>query len=148
MTRKRILPPTYFLIALVLMAALHLLIPIRSLVAWPYRALGLLPVALGLWLSSWASNLFRKADTTVKPFEPSSRLVTHGPFRFSRHPMYLGMALVPLGLAVVFGTLTPWLPAVALFIVFDRFAVIEERGMESAFGQAYRAYRRRVRRWL
>jgi protein-S-isoprenylcysteine O-methyltransferase Ste14 len=87
--------------------------------------------------------------TTVKPLGKSTALVTSGPFRISRHPMYVGFVLVLLGAAMMLGTLTPFIigAAFAIFIdvVFVRF---EERKMEHQFGEAWREYKRRVRRWL
>jgi protein-S-isoprenylcysteine O-methyltransferase Ste14 len=76
-------------------------------------------------------------------------LVTHGVFAFSRNPMYLSMMLGLLGVFVALGSLTP-LAAVPVFflIIRRRFIAVEERMLEEAFGDDYRAYKSRVRRWL
>jgi protein-S-isoprenylcysteine O-methyltransferase Ste14 len=131
------------------MLALHWLLPVAQVVAWPYRLAGAAPVALGLGLNLWADRLFKRAGTTVKPFETSRRLVTGGPYRFSRHPMYVGMTAVLAGVAVGLGSVSPAVVAVAFAVVVDRaFITAEERAMVEAFGNEYEAYRRRVRRWL
>jgi protein-S-isoprenylcysteine O-methyltransferase Ste14 len=75
--------------------------------------------------------------------------VTTGVFRISRNPIYLGFVLVLLGTVVLLGSLTPWLLAVAVAVflhaVFVRF---EETRLEEVFGEAWAAYKRKVRRWL
>jgi len=147
--RTKILPPTYLLAALIAMAALHFLLPLAKMIATPYNYLGIAAIVAGVGISSWASCLFNRADTTVKPFEESRSLVTEGPYRVSRHPMYLGMAVALAGAAVVLGTVTPALVVVPYVLVTDRiFIVDEEKMMEETFGDAYRDYRKRVRRWL
>jgi len=143
------MPPTYLLICIVIMVALHFLLPVRRIISWPYNCLGVLPLLSGIAVSWWASNLFNKAETTVKPFEQSNHLVTEGPYRFSRHPMYVGMALVPVGLAILLGTITPVLPVPAfVWIMAKKFVVPEEKAMEETFGDAWLEYARRVRRWF
>lgn len=94
---------------------------------------------------------FRRASTTVNPLTPqrSAALVTTGVYRFTRNPMYLGLALVLLGLAVYLGS--PW--ALAGPLVFaaylTRFQIVpEERALAARFGTAHAAYCARVRRWL
>ena len=96
-----------------------------------------------------ADGIFKKAHTTIKPFEVSSVLVKNGVFGRTRNPMYLGMAMIVFGIALAMGSLTPMFVAVALPIVLDRvFIVHEERMLEKTFGEEFRAYRRRVRRWM
>jgi protein-S-isoprenylcysteine O-methyltransferase Ste14 len=148
----RPLPPTYFLIALLAMAALHwLYVPLPALwiISWPWNLLGVLPLAGGAWITLWADRLFKQLGTTVKPGERASRLVTEGPYRISRHPMYVGMTAILAGVAVLLATAAPWL-AVAFFaaVMAAKFIPAEERAMEAAFGDAYLQYKRRVRPWL
>lgn len=97
MSRRPLLPPTYFLFALVLMAALHFVAPLAQLIAWPWRLLGGLPILVGGALNVLCSRQFEQRGTTVKPFEESQALIVDGPFRYSRNPMYLGMGLIPGG---------------------------------------------------
>ena len=73
--------------------------------------------------------------------------MTDGPFRFSRHPMYLGMVLVLIGVAVALGTVGPALVVVPLYCVLARFIAVEERAMAETFGDACQEYRSRARRW-
>jgi protein-S-isoprenylcysteine O-methyltransferase Ste14 len=148
-TRKPIYPPVFFLFALLAMVALHFLFPWKRIASVAVRAAGAIPIALGLALGAWGSNLFRRARTTIKPFETPTMLVTSGPFRLSRNPMYLGMAAVLAGVALLLGSATPWLVIPPFVLLLDlRFIHREEAAMRAAFGETYRAYQDRVRRWL
>jgi protein-S-isoprenylcysteine O-methyltransferase Ste14 len=147
--RAPLYPPIYFLIALVLMLALHLALPLAKPLRAPYTWAGFLLIALGIGLAVSAGRLFGRARTTIKPFERSSALVIAGPYRFTRNPMYLGMVVGMLGLAILLGSLTPPLvipPFVAL--IQQRFIRAEEADLQAAFGPRYEEYRRRVRRWI
>lgn len=108
-------------------------------------------VALGLGITLGGMLAFRRAATTVNPLQPqtATTLVTAGVYRITRNPMYLGLALVLLGWAVWLSA--PWaLACVVVFVLFiHRFQIIpEERAMASLFGEAFEAYRARVRRWI
>ena len=86
MKDKKVLPPTYLLVAIVLMLVLHFLIPVHKLVPMPWNILGVIPLACGIALNLVADRAFRQAQTTVKPFEESTALITTGAFRITRHP--------------------------------------------------------------
>lgn len=91
----------------------------------------------------------RRAGTSVHPNEPTRVLVTDGPWRFSRNPLYVSLALAYLGIGIAADNL--WIIALlALVLVIIRYAVIarEERYLEAKFGEPYRRYRLSVRRWL
>jgi protein-S-isoprenylcysteine O-methyltransferase Ste14 len=143
------LPPAYFVLAIVLMVLLRVLAPVARWSWWPWNLVGLVPVVAGLVLGIAGDAQFKKRGTTVKPFQRSSALVTDGVFRVSRHPMYLGMVCVLVGMGIGLSSLTPLLviPAFAWWMN-AAFVIPEERSMEEQFGDAYRAYRSRVRRWL
>jgi protein-S-isoprenylcysteine O-methyltransferase Ste14 len=150
MERKRkILPPVYLLLTLAAMLALHLTLPIVRLIQTPYSFAGWLLVVAGLAISMMASGAFRRAGTPVVPFERSTVLVTGGLFRYTRNPMYLGLVVLLLGIAIALGTLGAFLPIPAfVWIIQKWFIEGEERFLAEIFGEEYRAYERRVRRWL
>jgi protein-S-isoprenylcysteine O-methyltransferase Ste14 len=149
MKTKLILPPTYLLIALLAMLVLHFAVPGNKMIALPWNLLGLFPICIGIALNIIADSAFHKAGTTVKPFQVSSVLVTSGVFKMSRHPMYLGFVLILIGVAILLGSLTPWVVipifAVLMEVVFIR---VEERMLEEVFGQDWLAYKKKVRCWI
>ena len=142
-------PPTYVLLAVVLMVGLHFLAPVRQIISGPYRFLGVIPMAAGLAVVLWAAGTFRRAGTTIRPFEKSSALVAQGLYRLTRNPIYLGMVCSLLGVAAVAGSVTPFLVVPAFAYLIDRrFIRAEETLLEQTFGAQYVAYKANVRRWL
>jgi protein-S-isoprenylcysteine O-methyltransferase Ste14 len=143
------MPPAFLLLSAVLMVALHLLVPVRQIVQAPWRALGALPLAAGIGVVLWVARMFRRRDTTIRPFEESSSLVVEGPFRISRNPVYLSLVLALLGVGLLLGSLTPFLVVPAFALLIDRrFIRVEEAMLERRFGSQYLALKSRVRRWL
>ncbi len=129
--------------------ALHYLTPGPEIVGSPWRYLGAAPIAAGLWVFLWAGIAFVRKGTTYWPEETPSALVTTGPMRISRNPMYLGMVLNLLGVALLVGSIPAFLPVPAFFLTVQAYFIRpEEETLERIFGEEYLAYRRRVRRWL
>ena len=145
----RILPPVYFVLALFAMVLVHYVLPGPRWIEAPWRYLGSVLVFAAVTGVICAAMLFRFAGTAIKPYETSAALVTAGPYRFTRNPMYLGMVTTLIGTGIVLGTTFPF-AVVPLFAVLIqvRFIRMEEGMLESAFGQAYRDYRSSVRRWI
>jgi len=110
---------------------------------------GLALLLAGLFLIFWGLATFARARTGILPIRPASRIVTHGPYRFTRNPMYTGMALSYFGgaLAVNSGWALLLMPLV-LYTLYRLVIRREERYLSSAFPEEYESYRRRVRRWL
>jgi protein-S-isoprenylcysteine O-methyltransferase Ste14 len=149
MTRKPLLPPTYLYVAIVLMLVLKFLFPVKMIIPFPWELLGLIPLALGIALNLMADRSFREAKTTVKPFQESAALVTDGVYRISRHPMYLGFVLILLGLAVLLGSVTPFVVVPIFAIVMERvFIAVEEGMLEEKYGQSWLGYKSRTHRWV
>ncbi|HVM45875.1 MAG TPA: isoprenylcysteine carboxylmethyltransferase family protein, partial [Candidatus Thermoplasmatota archaeon] len=116
----------------------------------PARWLGgatLAAAGTALVLAGYATQT--RAGTDPIPFHPTTRIVTHGAYRYTRNPMYLGFALATLGLAILADSAWALLAAPAGLVLVDRLVVVrEERYLERKFGEEYLAYKRRVRRWL
>ena len=146
---RRILPPIYFAVAIVAMVALRLLFPVMKFGKSAFIVAGVALILAAVALAFWARGLFRRAGTTVKPFQESTTLVTEGPYRYTRNPMYTGMVCFLLGLGLALGSVLPFLvvPIFAGFIE-KRFIRHEEAGLERTFGAPYREYKDRVRRWI
>jgi protein-S-isoprenylcysteine O-methyltransferase Ste14 len=143
------IPPVFLLVSLLLMAFLDQVFPGADVIFRPYRYAGVVIIGLGLALIVWAALLFRRAGTNLHPHQPSLALVTGGPYRFTRNPIYLGMAGILLGAAIWMGSLTPFVVIPGFMaLVGERFIDPEEAKMQATFGQAYLDYKERVRRWL
>jgi protein-S-isoprenylcysteine O-methyltransferase Ste14 len=131
------------------MVSLHFLFPRATVLVFPWNFLGIIPLALGIGINLVADRSFKQHNTPVKPLEKSTALVTHGVFRVSRNPMYLGLVLILLGIAICMGSLTPhlvvFLFAIFMDILFIRF---EEKKLEETFGEAWVEYKKSVRRWI
>jgi protein-S-isoprenylcysteine O-methyltransferase Ste14 len=138
-----------FAILIALPILLHYLIPVMILVPKPYSYLGAVLMLLGLALMTWAAMLFRKVGTSFQLQGESSVLVTSGPFRFSRNPMYLGMLIWLMGLAVLLGSLVVFVFPFLFFLLANLFIIpLEEKSMEQTLGKQFIEYKQRVRRWL
>ena len=149
MKDKKVLPPTYLLVAIVLVLVLHLLLPVYKFVPVPWNILGIVPLACGIALNLVADRAFHQAQTTVKPFEESAALITSGVFRITRNPMYLGYVLILVGVALIVRSLTPYAVIPVFAILMDTvFIRVEEQMLEKGFGQAWLEYANRVRRWV
>jgi protein-S-isoprenylcysteine O-methyltransferase Ste14 len=147
--RPLCLPPQIAFIALVIGSLLHALLPIswRIIPAIPF--VGILLLSIGAVLAIWAMAIFRNQRTPVYPTTTPTKLVTVGPFKFTRNPMYLGILFILIGLVFLLGSL-PMLVAPVLFLLVMNlyYLPFEETKMEKLFGEAYDTYRKRVRRWL
>src|SRR4030066_753666 len=128
---KRILPTTYLLIALIIIVLFHFVIPIIKLIPYPWNLLGLIPLVIGILINIIADGALRRVCPTVKPFQESTFLMTVSVYSISRHPMYLGFVVLLSGVAILLGSLSPWvvIPIFALLmeVVFIR---VEERILE------------------
>jgi protein-S-isoprenylcysteine O-methyltransferase Ste14 len=149
MRQKRFLPPTYIFISIVFMLLLYFLFPVVTIVPFPWNLLGAIPLVVGVFINLVADEVFKKRDTTVKPFEKSNVLITDGVFRIIRHPMYLGMVFILAGIAVLLGELSPFVVVPVFAYLMDIvFITVEEQMLEEQFPHAWREYKERVRRWI
>jgi len=147
--KKKPLPPTYFIILLLLSIGLHFIFPIKKIIFPPYTYLGFAFIIFGGVINIWADMLLKKKKTTVKPYENPTQLITSGPFRISRNPQYLGFTAILLGIAINHGTLVTFaVPIAFVFLMGLLFVPFEERNLERIFGREYGEYKNHVRRWL
>ncbi|MFY9799985.1 MAG: isoprenylcysteine carboxylmethyltransferase family protein [Methanoregula sp.] len=139
----------YFLILLVLSVLLNFVFPVVVFLSPPSTYSGYLILGFGLVLALWSRSLFLKNATTLQLSEEPTSFLTSGPFCISRNPIYLGMASILLGVAVLQGTLVA-LAFPVLFVTLIEFFIIpgEERKLEKIFGEPYREYKKSVRRWI
>jgi len=145
----KISPPIVFAIGLVLGIAASFFFPTPFAVFPEYRGAGWALIALGLLLAMAAGRTLRQAGTGVLPGRPSTRLVIEGPFRFTRNPIYVAMALAYLGIAVLLYSLWTVLLLPVVLLVLERTVIHpEEVYLERLFGAEYIRYKDSVRRWL
>jgi protein-S-isoprenylcysteine O-methyltransferase Ste14 len=142
-------PPLIYAGALALGLVANKLYPMAFLPRAVSRVLGLPLIFGGLAIGLLGFREMRRAETNVDPYKPATAIVTEGPYRFTRYPLYLGMTLVHSGITVLFNAL-PAAMLLPLALAVMRGGVIEreERYLERKFGDEYLAYKARVRRWL
>lgn len=145
----KIPPPLLYAAGFILGLLLDQVLPVLELPKAPRYGIALSLLVASAILMAASMGLFRRARTSILPVKPVTTLVVAGPYRFTRNPMYVGVAGLYLGLALWFDVF--WalvvLPAV---IATVRLYVIprEERYLERKFGPEYLAYKARVRRWI
>jgi protein-S-isoprenylcysteine O-methyltransferase Ste14 len=143
-------PPLAWGLAVIAGLALNWLVPLPFLAAGlPAGWLGTMVFLLTLALVAWAIVTMTRAGSNVPTNLPTTTIIEGGPYRFTRNPIYLGMFLGLIGLAIAFDNL--WLVMMLVpFAIVISYGVVarEEAYLERKFGDVYRGYRSRVRRWL
>ena len=142
-------PPVIYLAFLLIGFGADALWPAAVLPQGPRYAAGTAAMVLGLALGLAAVHQFRRHETPFNPHQPSTALITAGPYRYSRNPIYLALNLLYAGLSIAADN--PWtLAMLAPALIVMHYGVItrEERYLERKFPDAYRRYKATVRRWL
>lgn len=142
-------PPVFFLVAIILMILLNANVPIGHWLYYPWRYLGIILIIAGFSLSAGSVYFFRKLGTNPRPGAKAALVVTTGPFRFTRNPMYIGLTTILIGVAILFGSFSPlFIIPVFFLLVRNLFVLKEEKLMEEWFGEPYLEYKRKTPRWL
>jgi protein-S-isoprenylcysteine O-methyltransferase Ste14 len=142
-------PPLIYMVGLAIGFGSEALLPSASLPAALAWSLGGALLLAGLVLAVSFFNAFRRARTPVDVRKPTTAIVTTGPYRLSRNPAYLSLALIYVGITVLTGALWALAPLVPTLILVDRGVIArEERYLERKFGDEYLRYKARTRRWL
>ena len=145
----RVPPLIYLVLSAAAMVGLDRLLPGARAIPFPWTLAGTVFLAAGIGLVLAAARSLRKHRTTIRHLGTPASLVTSGPFRISRNPIYLGFVLILMGTALLLGSATPWILPLAFAVFTDRlFVRFEERRLEATFGEAWAEYRKRVRRWV
>lgn len=142
-------PPLIYLAGIVIGVVLRYPGSVRFLARGLGYGLGAVLILSAVWISVWGIREMRRAGTAVSTRIPTTALVTTGPFRFSRNPLYVSLTLYYLGIAIAAQSpmalvLLPVVLAVMQYGVIHR----EERYLEDRFGAEYVRYSERVRRWI
>jgi protein-S-isoprenylcysteine O-methyltransferase Ste14 len=144
-----IFPPLIPVSVLVVMLLLHRFWPLQISMKPVAFALGAISCLLGIGCTAWGRITLVKARTNVSPLRPTTALVTGGPFRFTRNPLYVGVSTVLFGVSLLIGT---WWGVIvllpAMFVLHYGVILREERYLEQKFGDSYVTFKRLVRRYL
>jgi protein-S-isoprenylcysteine O-methyltransferase Ste14 len=142
-------PPLIYLGALVLGLLLSRRFPVPFLTRGMSRTIGWPLLGSGVSLMGWFFLTMRRAGTPIDPREPTSSLVTDGPFRYTRNPAYLALAMIYVGIASLANALWAILLLPATLLAIQRGVIErEERYLERRFGEEYPRYKAQVRRWI
>jgi len=148
----RLFPPLVFAAALGMAFLIHWRFPahiVSEELVRPIRIVGTVVLMAWLALVIWAIATFRRVGTTPNPAGGSTALALEGPYQFSRNPMYLSLLLLMAGIGLAANTPWPLLMLPIVVVVLRREVIeYEERYLTAKFGEPYRAYVSRVRRWL
>ncbi len=147
--RKILLPPVLLLLCLTGMLLVHFFFASSTWLSQLLRFTGGCLLILGLALPLWGAWVFKKAETNILPYNDPDKLVIHGPFKYSRNPMYLGLLTILLGMALLLGSIVSLFFPLLFFCVANWWYIpFEEKRMAITFGGEYKAYKSRVRRWV
>ena len=142
-------PPLIFLGGLAVGFGLEALLSSASLPGAVRWALGGLLLVGGLLLLASFNTAFSRRGTAVEPWKPTTAIVSTGPYRLTRNPAYVAMALLYAGIAVLSDALWALAPLPVVLLIVDRAVIArEERYLERRFGPEYLDYKGRVRRWV
>ena len=144
-----IFPPLLFLICVAVGLIAHFVCPYRFGFGWWLRGSGIALVAAAIAFASWGRRTMQSAGTNINPGMPALAVVSSGPFAFTRNPLYLSLLVMFSGIG--FAAASPaFLVLVVPFFLVLHFGVVvrEERYMDAKFGDDYRGYKGRVRRWI
>ncbi len=145
----RIKPPHIALTLLLLSWLADYLLPQYKWISGNARYIGILIFILGLSLTFYSFYMFKKNKTPILPGQKPTFAVVEGPYRFTRNPMYLGVATALLGVSIYIGNLLSLLSPLIFFLAMNFIYVpFEEKLMENIFGGKYLDYKRKVRRWI
>lgn len=142
-------PPRIGMLFALAATGLHWLVPTWNGLRLSAPVAGAMLGLAGFGVMMWAWWLFKEGEVAICPTAHTARLLTTGIYRVSRNPMYLGMVLILLGLALYVGTPPFYLAAAGYFAVLNFvFCPYEEAKLERLFGQEFLNYRASVRRWI
>jgi protein-S-isoprenylcysteine O-methyltransferase Ste14 len=149
----RVFPPAVPALTILLGVALQRLWPIQADPgvdqSTRYWVGGLMVAGAFFGLGLWSVILFRRSGQNENPWKPTPQIVERGPFRITRNPMYLQMIIICIGVAVILANAWILLLVPVGGWVLQRLAILpEEAYLERKFGDTYRGYKNRVRRWL
>lgn len=142
-------PPILLIAAIAAGILLDRVINLPLATGFPGAAVGVVLIAVALSLDVWASLSFRRARTTILPHHGTDVLVTDGPFRLTRNPIYVGNILILVAIGLIANSVWPLVLAPLLALAIQKLAIErEEAHLSAKFGPAWDRYADEVRRWV
>ena len=144
----RFTPDIIFVILLIFSLLFHFCYPVSIIVKYPFTIFGLFIAFCGFILVSISNSVLIKNKTSIKPLHNPDFLVTSGPFKFSRNPIYLGMMLILSGFNIFLGSLIILVFPALFVIIINKIIKKEELKLEEFFGEKYLNYKNKVGKWI
>jgi protein-S-isoprenylcysteine O-methyltransferase Ste14 len=142
-------PPLLLGLTVLSMIVLNWLLPLPISLRSVALLLGIILTSLGIGCLVWGRTTLLQAGTNVNPLKPTTAIVSEGPFRFSRNPLYVGGTSFFIGLSLAIGTGWGCVLLVPFALILHYGIILpEERYLEQKFGDSYLTYKRAVRRYL
>lgn len=148
---KKLLPPYLFLIAIATINLVYFTCDVKYYILYPYNLIFGTPLfILGLAISVYYNRYFIKNNINIMTFDEPTKLLSTGIFKYSRHPIYLGLVLAIFGIAILYNAfIISIIVCIIFLIIIDRWYIqYEEKMMLQKFGNDYINYCQKVRRWL
>ena len=144
-----VMPPFLYLGVFVTALVANWFVPLPMTTTFVALTFGLCLSVVAIGIARWGRRTMTAAGTNVRPTRPATTIVTAGPFRFSRNPLYVALTLLYLGLTTAVNTWWGLILLAPLLLVMHVGVVLrEERYLDRKFGESYRAYRSKVRRYV
>jgi protein-S-isoprenylcysteine O-methyltransferase Ste14 len=141
-------PPFLTLLGLILQGFLNSFLPFYSFNYFP-TILGIALVLIGVGSIVYLLGLFKKKETAILPDGDPEVLLTDGPYRYSRNPIYISMTIILIGSAMLYNCLSAFIiPILFMILVKNIWIDYEEAKLKKIFGQEYLNYQKKVRRWI
>lgn len=150
MSRIRdVIPIGSLILGIVAAVLLYKADPAVPSIGYPANLVGIAFVALGILLVARSIAIFVKRKTDIRPGGSPTTLITDGPYRYTRNPIYTGNMLILFGVCLLIGTLLPFVVIPAYFVVVSTLVIpFEEQKLTATFGGAYTEYQAKVGRWM
>ena len=144
-----LIPPYLVLFLSVVMIGLGLKLPLAEIIPYPWSLCGIALMVSGVATAFSVAARFRHSDSQINTFKTPRNLQTDGLFARSRNPIYLGMLVFLVGLAVLLKAASVWIGPLVFFLIANTWYIpVEEKNAAETFGDAYLDYKKRVRRWF
>jgi len=142
-------PPLIYLAGLIVGYVVGIAFPVTMLPFVPSLILGVIVLLAGLTIALLAITTFRRHRTTTLPIRPATELVQDGPFRFTRNPMYVSFGILYIGIALLLDSLWGLFLLIPVILVINFYVIAKEESyLTRKFGDEYRNYMTKVRRWI